>query len=151
MEKTRSFIWGKARSFNWYWFVINCKKDKTGRIYQSIYRYVKASNKYIKDYDKNKESLYLQYWDVNNLYGWEMSKMLPVNNYEWIKDIYNVNEGFLKNYNEEIDEVYFLEVDVQYIEKLRELHNHLPFLPERMKTVKVKKLAANLDNKIETS
>ena len=80
-----------------------------------------------------------------------MSKMLPVNNYEWIKDIYYVNEGFLKNYNEEIDEVYFLEVDVQYIEKLRELHNHLPFLPERMKTVKVKKLAANLDNKNETS
>ena len=77
--------------------------------------------------------------------------MFPVNNYEWIKDISYVNEGFLKIYNEEIGEVHFLKVDVQYIEKLRELHNHLPFLPERMKTVKVKKLAANLDNKNETS
>ena len=43
------------------------------------------------------------------------------------------NEDFIKNYNEECDERYFLEVDVQYTEKLDELHNDLPFLPERIK------------------
>ena len=55
----------------------------------------KANNKYMKDYDKNKESLYLWYWNVKNLYVWAMSQMVPVNNFEWIKDT------FRKNYNEE--------------------------------------------------
>ena len=61
-------------------------------------------------------------------------------NFELIKDTSQFNEDFLKNYNEESDERYFLEVDVQYPEKLRELHNDLPFLPERMKIEKVQKL-----------
>ena len=39
----------------------------------------------------------------------------------------------IKKYNEENDEGYFLEVDVHYLEKLHEVHNDLPFLPERMK------------------
>ena len=39
-------------------------------ICQSIYQYAKSSNKYMKDYGKNKESSFLQYWDVNNLFIW---------------------------------------------------------------------------------
>ena len=38
--------------------------------------------RYMKDCDKNKKLSYLQYWNVNNLYGWAMSQMLPVNNFE---------------------------------------------------------------------
>ena len=72
----------------------------------------------MKHFDKNKESSYLKYWDVNNLYGWEMSQKLPVNNFEWIKDTSQFNEDFIKKYNGESDEAYFLEVDVQYPEKL---------------------------------
>ena len=53
-------------------------------ICQSTYRYAKANNKYMKNYDKNKESSYLQYCDVNDLCGWTMSQKLPVNNFEWI-------------------------------------------------------------------
>ena len=125
------------------------EKGIIGGIYHVIYQYVKANNKYMKDYDKNKESSYLQYWDVNNLYGWAMSQKLPVDNFEWIKDTSQFNEDFIKNYNEESDEGYFLEVDVQYTEKLHELHNDLPFLPERMKIEKVEKLVANLHDKTE--
>ena len=97
------------------------EKGIRGGICHSIYQHAKANNKYMKDYDKNKESSYLQYWDVNNLYGWAMSQKLPVNNFEWIKDTSQFNEDFIKNYNEESDEVYFLEIDVQYLEKLKML------------------------------
>ena len=43
----------------------------------------------------------------------------------------------------------FLEVDVEYLEKLHELHNDLLFLPERMKIEKVDQLVANLSDKTE--
>ena len=66
------------------------EKGIRGGICHSIYRYAKANNKYMKDYDKNKESSYIQYWDANNLYGWEMSQKLAVNNFEWIKDTSNL-------------------------------------------------------------
>ena len=101
----------------------------------------------MKDYDKNKESPYIQYLDLNNLYGWTMSQKLPVNNFEWIKDTSQINEDIIKSYNKDSDKGYFLEVDVQYLEKLRKLHNDLPFLPERMKTGKAEKLAADLHDK----
>ena len=48
----------------------------------------------------------------------------------------NVRKDFIKSYNDESDEGYFLEVDVQYLENLHSLHNDLPFLPARMKIEK---------------
>ena len=54
-----------------------------------------------------------------------------------------------EDYNQESDEGYFLEVDVQYLENLHELHNDLSFLPERMKIEKVEKFVANLHDKTE--
>ena len=74
-------------------------------------------------YDRNKESSYLQYWDVNN--------------FEWIKDASQFNDDFIKNCNEESDEAYFLKVDVQYSENVHNLHNDLPFLPRRIKIERV--------------
>ena len=65
------------------------EKGIRGGICRFIYRYAKANNKYMKDYDKSKESSYIQYWDVNNLYGLVMSQKFPVNNFDWIKDFLN--------------------------------------------------------------
>ena len=78
-----------------------------------------------------------------------MSQNLPVNHIEWIKDTSQFNEDFIKNYNEKSDKEYFLEVDLQYLEKLHEFHNDLLFLLERVKTGKVEKLVANLHDKTE--
>ena len=55
-----------------------------------------------------------------------------VNNFEWIEDISQFNEVFMKNYNVESDKGYFLEVDIQYTKKLHELHSDLPSLTQRM-------------------
>ena len=98
----------------------------------------------MKDYDNNKESSYLKYWDVNNLYGWTMLQKLPVNKFEWIEDISQFNEDLTKNYTEGSNEEQFLEVDVHYPERLHELYNDLPFLPEIMELEKAEKLVANL-------
>ena len=78
-----------------------------------------------------------------------MLQKLPVNNFEWIKDTSQLNEDFIKNYNEESDEGHFLEIDVKYLKNLHELHNDLSFLPERMKVEKFEKLVANLHDKTE--
>ena len=126
-----------------------------GGICHSIHRYAKANNKYMKNYNNNEESSYIQYLDANNLYGWAMSKKLPVNGFKWIDNNetaepsakHVINEDFIKNYNENNDKGYILEVDVRYPKRLHELHSDLPFLPERMKIDKCKKLVCNLSNK----
>ena len=102
-----------------------------GGICHAIYWYAKANSKYMKDYDRNKKLSHVQCWDLNNSYNY-MQKLI-VNNFEWIKDTSQFNEDFIKNYNEESDEGYFLEDEAQCLEKLHELHNDLPFLLESRK------------------
>ena len=53
-----------------------------GGMCHATYRYAKANNKYMKNYDKNKGSSYIEYLDSNNLYGWAMSQKLPVENFK---------------------------------------------------------------------
>ena len=118
-----------------------------GGICHSIHRHAKANNKCMKNYDKNKESSYIQYLDANNLYGWAMSQKLPVNGFKLINDVTEIDEKFIKNYDEDSDKGYILEVDVKYPRKLHDLHSDLPFLPKRMKIDKCKKLVCNLRNK----
>ena len=131
-----------------------------GGICHSIHRYAKANNKYMKNYNNNEESSYIQYLDANNLYGLAMSKKLLVNGFKWIDNNetaepsslersakHVINEDFIKNYDENNDKGYILEVDVKYPKRLHELHSDLPFLSERMEVNKSKKLVCNLFNK----
>ena len=66
-----------------------------GGICHTIHRHAKANNKYMKMYDKNKESSYIQYLDGKNLYGWAISQKLPVNGLEWIENVTEI-DGKLK-------------------------------------------------------
>ena len=75
-----------------------------------------------------------------------MSKKLPVNGFKWT-NIDEIKEEFIKNYNENDNKQYILEVEVRYPKRLHELHSDLPFLSERMKIDKCNKLVCNLLNK----
>ena len=56
---------------------------------------VKANNKYMKNYDQDKES-YIQYLDANNLYGWAMSQKLPVNGFKGQESYLNLKKSLEK-------------------------------------------------------
>ena len=129
-----------------YDMLLMVEEEIIGGICHSIHRYAKANNKYKKNYNNNEESSYIQYLDANNLYDWAMPKKLPVNGFKWI-DNNEINEDFIKNYDENNDKGYIFEVDVKYPKRLHELHSDLPFLPERMDINKCKKLVCNLYNK----
>ena len=132
-----------------YDMLLMVEEGMRGGICHSIHRYAKASNKYMKNYNNNEESSYIQYLDANNLYGWAMSKKSPVNGFRWLDSdkINEINKEFIKNYNENDNKGYIFEVDVRYPKRLHDLHSYLPFLPERMEINKCKKLICNLSNK----
>ena len=136
------------------------EKGITGGISHAIHQYGKANNKYMKEYGKHKESSYLKYRDVKDLYGRAMSQKLPVNNFEWIENTSQYNEDFIKGYwrkraskkerfHEESNEGYFLEVDVKYPEKLRKLHTVFTLFIWKSWIEKIEKLVTNLHDKTE--
>ena len=118
-----------------------------GEICQAVYRYAKANNKYMKNYDESFKSSYLEYLGANNLYEWAMSQKPPVNNFKWVEDLTKFNKSFIKNYDKKSDEGYILEVDVEYPKDLFNLHKDLIFLPKREKINKCKKLICSKENK----
>ena len=124
------------------------EKGIRGGIYQSIYRYAKANNKHIQDNDKNKESSYLQYWNVDKLYGWAICQKPPVNNFEWIKDTSQFKEDFTKNNTEKSDYDIFSKL------MLNILKNYMTFIMichvyQNKWRLKKTKLVANLHDKTE--
>ena len=78
-----------------------------------------------------------------------MSEKLPVRNFKWIEkdDVSKFDEKFIKNYDENSDKGYILEVDVEYPKNICMLHNDLAFLPERMKINKCNKFTCAVQNK----
>ena len=89
----------------------------------------KANNKYMNEYDPKQPSAFISYLDMNNLYGWAMGEYLPYEGFEWLK---NVDEFDIMSINEKSPIGYLLEVDLEYSDKLHELHNDYPLAPEKI-------------------
>ena len=111
-------------------------------------RHGEANNKYMKGFNKNKPSKYLMYLDANNLYGGAMSMKLPTHGFKWL-----TSGEMEKLFNNQVLQVWeripcILEVDLEYPEKLHDLHNDYPLCPERVECKnRVEKLIPNLRDK----
>ena len=87
------------------------------------------------------------YLHANNLCEWGMSQKVPVNGFKWVKKLPTFDECFIKNYGGNSNKGYIHEVRVEYPKNLFNLHNDLPFLAERKKIEKCKKLVCNMHEK----
>ena len=123
------------------------EKGTRGEICHVIHKYAKANNKYTKNYDKIIKSSYLMYLDVFVWMG-KVSKP-PENGFKWKKKVSKFDEYLIKNYDEDRDKRYILEIDVEYPKDLHGFHNDLPFLEEMMKIKKFNQLACNVYGKKE--
>ena len=90
--------------------LLNVEKGIRGGIYHAIHRYAKVNNKHMKNYDKMKESSYIQYLDASNLYGWAMSQKSPVNGFRWGKYL-KFNEDFIKTMKKIVIKDVFLKMN----------------------------------------
>jgi len=113
--------------------VLFIEKWIRGGISQCSNRHSKANNKYMNEkYNKRKESVFIEYLDANNLYGWAMSKYLPHGGFKWSRtniDVLNIPDDSPKGY--------ILEFDLSYPKELHDLHSDLPLSPENQNLPKL--------------
>ena len=108
-------------------------------------RYEEANNKYMKNYNPDVESTFIQYLDANNLYGWATSQNLPTHGFRWMSNITKeqVMEILEKANHSMLNtgkKGYIFEVDLEYPEHLWDSHNDYPLAPESVKVNGVEKL-----------
>ena len=111
----------------------------SGGISRISKRYAEANNKYMKDYYSAKPSEFIQYLDANNLYGWAMSQKRPTHGFHWMSDL-SVDKVIEILRGRKTNRGYIFEVDLEYPENLRDLHNDYPLAPEKVKIENVEKL-----------
>ena len=104
------------------------EKGLRGGVSYIAKRYSNANNKYMKKYPI-KPSIYIPYFDMNNLYGCGMSDYLPYGGFKWLKYVDNFDVNLI---SEKCPIGYILEVDLKYPDELHSLHNDYSLAPEKL-------------------
>ena len=112
------------------------EKGTRGGISYIYGRYSKANNKYLKSYDPKEESKHIIYLDANNLHGYAISKFLPTSEFKWI----NTKKFDLIKYTSNSSKECIVEVDPEYPEELKELHNDCFLAPDKIE-IKIEMLS----------
>ena len=115
---------------NMYLFI---ERGIRGGVSMINHRYAKANNKYMQDYDDNKESSFITYLDANNLYGWAMSQSLPTGDFKWEFLPELIEEEWIMGIKSDSERGYIFEVDLEYPEELHDTHNDYPVAVENIK------------------
>ncbi|XP_071650745.1 uncharacterized protein [Temnothorax longispinosus] len=110
--------------------VLFVERGIRGGLSQCSLRYARSNNRHVPTYDSSQPTTYLMYYDVNNLYGWAMSKSLPYANFQWLDDPENFE---VTTVPADSDVGYILEVDLEYPRDLHDVHADLPLCPTRDK------------------
>ena len=122
--------------------LLMAEKAIRGGIYQAIHRYTTSNEKYMKNYEKTLH---------HHISCIKMRKICMdgqcLKNFEWVEELSEFKEDFLKIYDENSNKGYFLEVNVEHPKNLHNLHSDLSFLPERKKIKKCNKLVCDFHDK----
>ena len=104
-------------------------------------RFARANNPKLSDYDPSQAFSYIMYLDANNLYGWAMSRHLPVGGFKWVRTEFldlKKFENQIRSWRPYQKKGYILEVDLEYPQRLHDLHNDYPLAPEKSKVPRAK-------------
>ncbi|XP_052799072.1 uncharacterized protein LOC128230668 [Mya arenaria] len=110
--------------------ILFIEKGIRGGISQISNRYKKANNEYLNDYDPTKETSFLAYYYVNNLYGYSMSQQLPTGFFKFLEKE-EIDTFEPEKIPEDGSKGYIPEVDLEYPKHLHDSHNDYPLAPER--------------------
>ncbi|GFY23973.1 uncharacterized protein TNCV_4896541 [Trichonephila clavipes] len=114
--------------FTDYDMLLFIEKGVRGGISQCCNRYATANNRYMSNFNPDDEIKYLMYLDANNLYGYAISKYLPLKDFVWSDN--DLTEQDILNLSDESDVGYILEVDLEYPSDLHDKHSDFPLAPE---------------------
>ena len=108
------------------------EKGMHGGVSYIANRYGNANSKYMKEYNEKASSKYIMYLDAKKLYGWALRKYLPTGNFKWITDK-EISKIDLGKYKADGKKGLILEVDLEYLQELHDIHNDYPVTPEKVK------------------